>query len=151
MFVLNKNKDGRCSSLYMWVQIIGPREIFAGKAKPVHVDNIDGGGAGEQRKCYWEFKFLPSLDGTYIFSVKLLEWNPHVPRPVQCPITTYNSSIVESFAVQQSFLGFKMYQLEAMCCEICSRLHGHCKGRATPIPAYPLSRLDIGKKNKHHR
>lgn len=139
IFNVLKNKVS-CSDLVIWIQIIGPTEIFSGQAR----------AHSNEDECHWEYDFDARASGSYNIEAKLMEWKPDVPRPVKCPVVTTDASIVESYPVRKSFLGFKMYKPTEMCCEICSRLAGHCKAWATPIPAFPMGLLE-GFKNRHHK
>ena len=131
-----------CSDVFIWTQVIGPTEIFAGRAEAVyskehHYNHRDF-------SCHWEFDFDARSLGQYNFNAKLLEWKPNSPKPVHCPQVTTNASIVEAYPIKKTFIGFKMYFPEEMCCEICSRLAGHCKAWATPVPAFLLG--DISRR-----
>jgi hypothetical protein len=135
-----QEKNVNCSDIVIWVRVNGPNDIFAGQAQAVHTPanlSNDRGISGSSSECHWEFDFDARVSGSYNIDAKLLEFQPNVPRPIQCPLVTTNASIVEPFPVRTSFLGFKMYRVKEMCCEICSRLAGHCKAWATPIPAFP--------------
>jgi hypothetical protein len=133
-----------CSDIVIWVRVNGTEEIFAGQAQPVHTSMIAPASLAasatphkDDFPCHWEFDFDATKSGPYNIDAKLMEWKPNVPRPITCPIVTTNASIVKPFPIVKSFLGFKMYRPEEMCCEICSRLQGHCMAWATPIPAFP--------------
>ena len=138
----NKIKNVNCSDIVIWVRVNGPTEIFAGQAQAIHRTVAGNNGT---TACHWEFDFDARMPGSYTIDAKLMEWKPSVPRPIQCPVVTTNASIVEPFPVKKSFLGFKMYRPEEMCCEICSRLEGHCKAWATPIAAFPRGAIRSNK------
>ena len=137
-----------CSDIVIWVRVNGPKEIFAGQAQAIHTPVNTGMPSNDHYindECHWEFDFDARSSGSYNIDAKLMEWKPHVPRPQQCPVVTTNATIVEPYPVRKSFLGFKMYKPEEMCCEICSRLAGHCKAWATPIPAFPMGAIQKHK------
>ena len=129
-----------CSDIFIWVRVNGTKEIFAGQAQAVFSSENEGSASVSKSgndECHWEFDFEARTPGSYSIDAKLIEWKPHVLRPVQCPPVTNNASIVAAFPIKKSFLGFKMYSPTKMCCEICSRLAGHCKAWSTPIPSFP--------------
>ena len=127
-----------CSDLLLWVRVNGP-EIFAGHAVPVYEQNRFRIGTRRHiRECHWEFNFDATVPGSYNVEAKTLEWNSG-QQSKSCGTATNDSSLVQKFPIVKSFLGFKMYRPLEMCCSICSRLAGHCKAWATPIPAFPDS------------
>jgi len=137
IYSVQENKVN-CLDIVIWVRVNSPKELFAGQAQVVHTpSNTTGMSNYGKGECHWEFDFDARAAGSYNIDAKLLEWKPDVPRPIQCPLVTTNASIVEPYPFRNSFLGFKMYAPKEMCCEICSRLAGHCKAWATPIPAFP--------------
>lgn len=131
-----------CSDIFIWTQVIGPTETFAGRAEAVYSN--ENNYNHHDFSCHWEFDFDARSPGQYNFNAKLLEWKPNAQKPIQCPKVTTNASIVEPYPIKMSFIGFKMYFAEEMCCEICSRLAGHCKAWATPIPEFLLG--DISRR-----
>lgn len=139
IYNVHEGKEFNCSDIVIWVRVNGTKEIFAGRAGAVHspVSSESVANHTNNDDCHWEFPFDATISGSYSIDAKLLEWNPNVPKAIECPVVTTNSSIVEPFPVKTSFLGFKMYHVKEMCCEICSRLEGYCKAWATPIPAFP--------------
>jgi len=128
-----------CSKILIWVRVNGP-EIFAGHANPVTNKSTQTNNA---TKCYWEFEFDAKKSGSYSVDAKVLLWNPDASKQSKSPVgceTSKNSSLVDLFPIHASFFGFKMgAKNRPMCCEICSRLAGHCKGWSIPIPAFPYT------------
>ena len=139
--IYNVKSPVACSKIDIWVRVNGP-EIFAGHANVINTTsdqtaNVNTHGSG---KCYWEFKFDTRKPGSYTIDAKVLVWNYAAVVDSDGPVTckqSPNSSLVDSFPINKSFIGFKVYHPEEMCCEVCSRLAGHCKAWSNPIPEFP--------------
>lgn len=135
--IYNVKNSLDCSKISIWVRVNGP-EIFAGHAKVIiHAGNSTAHtNIHYNENCYWEFEFHAKKPGSYSVDAKVLEWNPISKGPMVCK-TSLKSSLVDPFPVHESFFGFKLYFPTEMCCEICSRLAGHCQAWSTPISAFP--------------
>ena len=130
----NVEKPTDCSKVLLWVRVNGP-EIFAGQA--IH-------SSKNEDACHWEFQFDARVPGSYLVDAKVLLWNPDASAlsstPGQCE-QSQNASLAAPFSIHAGFIGFKMYHPEAMCCQICTLLAGHCKAWATPVFAFPEGEL----------
>jgi len=124
--IYNVNRPVDCSKIFIWARVNGP-EIFAGQA--VHTSSQKG-------NCHWKFEFDIRKQGAYSVEAKVLLWDPEAATLPITPATseecgeTKDSSITSAFPIHQEYLGFKLYHPTTMCCEICSRLNGHCKAWA---------------------
>lgn len=131
--IVNVHPSGRalpkneCHLWTIWVRVMGP-EIFAGSAEAV---------VGERNNsCCWTFEFDLKVPGTYFIDSKVLLYNAKDGKftPEMVCNSTEGEMPIEiknHFKKRASFQGFKLYNPELSCCELCSRQQ-HCQYWSTP-------------------
>jgi len=103
-----------CDKWTLWVRVAGP-EIFAGSAMSVPSTRFPG------QQCHWEFPFTLQKGGDYFVDSKILLYNGSVAPNLQCDIHNDYDLDLDRYPLSVGFLGFKLYDEVAGCCEICAR------------------------------
>jgi hypothetical protein len=106
-----------CHRLDVWVRVRGP-EIMAGSAKAIQPED-------EKEHCYWVFDFDLRVAGDYVVESKVLLWDGDIAHDGsnKCQVEKGNVSdaILEAYPVRAGFRGFKLYNPQDTCCEVCAR------------------------------